>query len=191
MLVPNECWGGVLVGAISTLGYVIIRSKVGYVLWSIDIAFLMQVFLYVGYLYQRVEKQIDSKRVYSVILMVSSAIIWVSSLSLNGKVDLNGRRIGNIFLYYLSGISGTLFWYMISRYVLCHIPLISQTLAYCGENSLLIMCIHLPFSMIVYDGLSKYLPFNRLVWNSGVLGVLYILFWNIAFVAVIKPLFKF
>lgn len=69
-------------------------------------------------------------------------------IHLNGRVDLNGRNIDNIILYYFSGISGTVFWYMISKVIISYVPVISDLLAWCGKNSLLIMGTHLPIAMI-------------------------------------------
>lgn len=154
--------------------------------WSFDIALLVQFFFYAGFLFYGIEKRWVDNKTNSLSLIIASSIIWIATIHLNGRVDLNGRKIGNLFLYYIGGISGTLFWYMLASCFISHIPYVSNLLAWCGENSLLIMGIHLPISMVIYGGLSEYMPFSEYVWSPNIFGVIYIVLYNILFAAIIK-----
>ena len=118
--------------AVSLSGYVIIRDYSNYVFWSFDIALLVQIFFYVGFLFYGIEKRWAHNKVFSFLVMIISGIIWMAMIRINGRVDLNGRKIGNIFLYYIGGVSGTLFWYMVSKCFISYIPYVSGLLAWCG-----------------------------------------------------------
>lgn len=188
----NPITGKLLFGALilltSALGnYVIEKSGSKYFFWSIDIALLVQIFLYAGYLFRDFEKHLEKGgRIFTAVVMVSCAVVWIAMIRLNGRIDLNARSIGNTLFYYICGISGTFFWYLICRDIISRIPVISGVLAWCGNNSLLIMGLHLPISMILYGGLSDYLPFSEYTWSPDIFGVIYIISYNILFTAIIK-----
>ena len=81
-----------------------------YVIWSIDIALLVQVFLYFGYISSYFGKNSENKNAISKIgLILVSSLIWIYTNKLNGRIEFNGRQINNPFLVFLAGISGTVF----------------------------------------------------------------------------------
>lgn len=137
------------------------------------------------------EKTKTKNTIYNVVVMVICFFVWVFTAKFNGRIDLNGRQINNPFIYYIAGISGTLFFYLLSKYLFKFIPGVSSILSWCGKYSLLIMGMHLPLAMIIYGGLSEYLPFGQYVWNSGIQGVCYILFYVIVFTALLKNVLPF
>lgn len=176
---------------LTAIGYFIIqRRQLRYCFWSLDIAFLVQVFLYTGFIFFGFEKKEtrDSTGLLlvKILTIALSGVVWWGTLHLNGHVDLNGRNIGNVFLYFVCGISGTLFFYSVCKYFIRYLPVVSTVLEWCGRNSLLIMGTHLPVGGIIYGGLSQYLPFGKYTWSSSVLGVVYIVMYDIIFAALLK-----
>lgn len=87
--------------------YSLLFSAIGYAVhfyaflpWSIDIAMTVQIFMLIGTLLRGIE--LKSRWWLLAVPILAVCAMW------NGRVDMNGRVYGNLALYYLGGISGTI-----------------------------------------------------------------------------------
>lgn len=112
--------------------------------WSLDSAFFCMGFFALGNLFSGRIKQTatqikQSKHAVWICLAVALGCfaIQLPVALLNGKVSVGSKILGNGFLYYITGVLGTV----------CFLALgvlfeKSKFLRYCGRNSLYILCMH-------------------------------------------------
>jgi fucose 4-O-acetylase-like acetyltransferase len=153
--------------SLGIIGYEI--SKYYRLPWGADVSLVAQVFLFAGYRFKNIEipKSIN-KYILIAFLIILQALIIIQ----NGKVDMNGRLYGNLFLYYAGGILGS---FAIINMSTCFIALnyINIFMSYIGNNSLQIFALHsLAFELLFI--ITPYLP-SSLVANYYFSLIYYIL----------------
>jgi len=84
-----------------------------------------------------------TKTIVTYILAVSlfMALNIVSGIMLNQLVSVNSNEYRNIFLFFVSTITGTLAIFLICK-AIAHFPHAGTFLSYIGANSLIILCCH-------------------------------------------------
>lgn len=190
----------IVVAVLSLLGLLLMHNSASHhFLWNADVALVMQLFLFFGYVCKRLEyiciqqreRTCTRRNVFIIFLTVIVCLgVWLLAICINGRVDINARKVGNPVLYYLGGFGGTACCYFLSMLIAAKTKVMAGFLEWCGKNSLLIMCIHVPVGMTVYNsGLSKYLPFESVKWCPDIRGVLYILFYDLIIIRILKEVF--
>jgi len=103
--------------------------------WSMDIAMVMQIFFLFGYILKYRKVNINY------IIGISSLIITLLDIYYQGKVETATRHYNNVILYFIGGISGTLFILWISK-MIANIGYISKALSFLGVQSMSIFLWH-------------------------------------------------
>ena len=185
------CIGAV---ALSAFGYYLMHDQNERLVWNLEIALFVQAFMLIGYLFRKAEERYAGRcsTPMRILLCLAALILWGIGVYWNRRVDLNGRKVGNVFVYFVAAISAVYFLYEIAKYILVRLRPIAWFLSWCGENSLYIMALYLPVSAIVYNGLHEYLPtlWNGMVWEQNVFGIVYILFYDILIIALLRKVFR-
>ncbi|WP_456277309.1 acyltransferase family protein [Bacillus sp. AK128] len=137
-------------------GYII--SRYIHLPWSMDIALIVQPFLYIGYKLKQLELLRNKMNLISVIFLLS---IFICSYYFNGFVSMFAREYHNIWLFYLGGISGSLLVLEGCKY-LSKLNLVNRLLTYIGKESLSILTLHFVFAhttfTIAYELLFGHFP---------------------------------
>lgn len=128
---------GVLVT--SLIGF--ITSKVLLLPWGIDIAFVAQLFMLVGYQIRSSRRLIPIFGGQAMIFIVLSFILLVTSYHINGRVDMNGRVYKDVILFYLGGITGSFLIFFLSQVIAKH-QAIKGFFVKCGMQTLIILAFH-------------------------------------------------
>ncbi len=123
----------IIVLSISAIGLMIGKK---YALpWSFDIAMVVQVFFLVGYILKT--KKINS----SYIVGLSALLVLLMDVHFFGSVSTSNRSYGCIPMYFIGGVSGTLFVLWISN-LIAKIKCISNILSYLGMQSMTVFMWH-------------------------------------------------
>ena len=124
--------------------------------WSFELAMILQGFFLAGYLWRLVKEWAEktgrlTRRFMTGIylLAVPAVFLWAVCVKMNGRVDINGSWFGNagLFSFYLAAFAGS---YVVIGAVwgLCRLGLpgkiLGKALALFGENSMVIMAVHMP-----------------------------------------------
>ncbi|MDF2647185.1 MAG: hypothetical protein K0Q73_2990 [Paenibacillus sp.] len=153
----------------------LVSSVVGYLIslflgfrlpWGINIVFTSVVFYGLGYLFHKSNLNNKLTSTHEYIFIILLLIINVIAAFINKPVDMNFLILGNYFLYYIAGISGSLFLYLVSKKIKS-----GNWLTFLGKNTLIIMCIHDPIKRIVVKIVSavSHIPADTLrqsTWGS-------------------------
>lgn len=124
---------------ITILGMSVLGIMIGklYALpWSIDIAMVVQIFLGVGYVLKIKKFNI------SVWIGIASLSILLIDVHFLGRVDTASRYYKNALMYFVGGISGTLFILWISD-IIARVKYISKLFSYLGMQSMTIFIWHI------------------------------------------------
>jgi len=110
--------------------------------WSIDTAFLMALFMFIGMQMRQRLPDLFSITVHP--LIVLSVIVYVLSLPFCDDINLSVREYGSsLITFTIAGISGCLITIYIARLIeQCPLCVIFQQI---GRHSLTIFCIEIPF----------------------------------------------
>lgn len=148
---------------------------------ALDVALVMQIFVAVGVLMRKfnfVEK-------INLPIIIAAIIGLFLSFKFNIFVDTNFRMYGNQILFYVGAIAGTVLIIKIS-YIFTKIGgKISDLITYCGLQSVLVVALHIPIIIILYDliaALTSYdtqalLQSNRLIVIISTLSGVLIPLW--------------
>ncbi|MCU5067249.1 acyltransferase family protein [Bacillus pacificus] len=108
--------------------------------WGLDIALAVQLFLFIGNkfkyygLFQRFH--------FSFTTLFISLILFLVITPINGFIDINNRMYGNIILFYINGISGSILVLYLSQLIENKQPF-SRLFIYLGKNSINILMFHI------------------------------------------------
>ncbi|EMY4796380.1 MULTISPECIES: acyltransferase family protein [Bacillus cereus group] len=107
--------------------------------WGLDIAFVIQLFLYIGNKFKSIG--LFKTFYFPINFIIVSIILFIITNPINGLIDINNRIYGNIFLFYINGILGSIIMLYIAQ-LLGDFKAFSQTFIYFGKNSINILIFH-------------------------------------------------
>lgn len=123
----------VAIFGISSIGLIIGRF---YALpWSIDIAMVVQIFFWFGYMLKTKGININFVAGLAALAILLFRYFFFDSM------DTASRHYNNILMYFVGGISGTLFVLWISDF-LAKIKLLSKLFSYLGAQSMTVLMWH-------------------------------------------------
>lgn len=128
---------GAAVLLLAAAGYIISRSVT--LPWGIDIAMMVQPFLFMGSLLRRSEVRPAGWK-----WAVPCAALVFADFYINGVIDVNGRLYQNPFVFFIGGMAGTLLTFQFSQYldqVRC-LKKINDFLILCGKWTLFLLIVH-------------------------------------------------
>ena len=149
--------------------------------WGVDVALFALFFLLVGYYMYSYLKNLNDLSLY--------LKIWVAIVSLainipvalwNGVTGMASVIYGNIILFIIAAVSGSLAVIAIAQIIESN-----TLLEFLGENSIIIMCIHEPIRRIMIKAFSVILRVDVSVVRNN---VLYSLFVCLIVIFIICPL---
>lgn len=139
--------------AFTIIGYYFV--KVNHLLpWNLDIALFSQVFLCVGFLSApflvKFAAKNHSVKQILIVCSIFAAVLTVYLLTVtHNTVNLNGRSLGNVPLFFLDAFLGS-FATLILSILLSKIKYLSNAISFIGKHSLDILCWHMPIITIFY-----------------------------------------
>ena len=102
-------------------------------------------FIYLGSIWKFVDEKIQNKKIEWVLIIVA----FLCSVSLQyfnfNEVNLSSSRIGNPFLFYVLAVAGSVFIILLCKKLNLH----SGILNFWGQNSLIIMAVHMDFPVAI------------------------------------------
>ncbi|MGD6817132.1 acyltransferase family protein [Metabacillus sp. 113a] len=110
--------------------------------WNMDLAMVAMFFLFIGNELKRVQFFSNPKLYYSLILL--SICIYPFTSGMNDFADMNYRKYGNLFLFYLNGVTGAFIVFFITR-LFTKSKIITFVLSYIGRNSINLLLFHVGF----------------------------------------------
>lgn len=170
--------------------------------WSIDIAFVCQVFMFAGYVLKNCNFFDNEKSV--ILTFLVSASFWIISTLNYNNISLNDRHYGNSFLTIITAICGTFVVLFISK-LIDRLVVIPSVLSFFGKISLIVLSFHISgyniFHLYRLDVVSSLygkpflLTLFRIIWCVVIYLIisitpLYIIFFNerpkLMFIKVLK-----
>lgn len=129
--------------------------------WNTDVALVAQLFVFIGYKLKqhRVLVRIRVFNLYTFILL----FIFLGAAYFNSYVDMNNRVYGNLLLFYLAGIAGSLLAIKGTR-LLAKSRLFTALLTYIGQESLVILIFHYGVFILLLNFLERYVLHSYLGW---------------------------
>ncbi len=194
-LMKNKLAISLILVAFSIIGYVYSILELRRLPYGIDTAFTALVFYGAGYLLRNTGNAAINRLVAkpnAIILIVLFIISCVSS-KINIYTNMRLSVYGNYFLYYMAALSGILFYFLLSSFILnlaitAKIPL-TKALLYLGKNSLLVLCLNQAVIRTL-----KLLENHfgiRLDYHSGFLNAIIVLIVSIPIIYIINRYFPF
>ena len=119
---------------------------------SLDISLVVQVFIFAGVLMKR----------YRINLLACgiSVILMFIAFTFNPPIDMSFRMYYNPILFYSGGIAGTILVIKLSMICTERKNVIADFITYCGFQSVIIVAVHIPVVMVVYDVIAAFTPYN-------------------------------
>lgn len=106
--------------------------------WSIDIAFMMAVFMYIGVLFRKADGLLKKPSYVYMLVLVAFVVLC----KVNGEPNPSVRELGRTFLLYIvTGVLGTVFMMWMCKHLEGK-PL-SRLLADIGRHTLVIFCLQI------------------------------------------------
>jgi fucose 4-O-acetylase-like acetyltransferase len=137
-----QWWLGVTVTVAALAGWAI--GRVAFLPWSADVALVALPFLYAGLRLRRGgwfdADTVGARRRWAV--FAGALATWLAAVWWNGRVDMMGREYGNLAVFYLGGVAGTLALVELVRPALRWAPFARVT-TWLGRESMLILVFHL------------------------------------------------
>ena len=140
-------------------GAVLIAAILGLVLgkyyplpMSLDISLAVQVFILAGILLRA--------REINLLACGISLLVMCIAFTFNPSIDMSFRMYYNPILFYSGGIAGTILIIKLSMICAGIRSKISDFIAYCGFQSVIIVAVHLPVVMVVYDVVAALTPYK-------------------------------
>ena len=150
--------------------------------WSIDVALISVIYCAIGYWIKKRELLTKTPFVY---LFSVCLFLHLICLYFNGRIDMMTGRYNNIVLFYLGGVSGSLFWISIAQ----KIPKM-KLISLVGQNSLFIFVLHtLAFSFFTAIGvfvLKLPVSFKTQIWGMDLFFTLATVFGLIPVALIIR-----
>lgn len=115
-------------------------SKVVWLPFSLDIALVAILFMFVGN--QLKEKRILYHHKAMIIASTISLFMFMAALYFNIQPNMNYRIYGNLFWFYIGGISGSFLILFISKYLLTKSKIVYSIFSYMGRESIIILGFH-------------------------------------------------
>ncbi len=114
---------------------------------GMDISLVAQLFLLIGFLIRKNDflHKINFSSLAVLLILFGAAFYF------NGSISMNARDYGNIFLFYIGGISGSLILMKISMFFADFSNRIFDFIKYCGKQSLGILMFHIPAINVAYN----------------------------------------
>ncbi|WP_379159725.1 acyltransferase family protein [Paenibacillus sp. sgz5001063] len=145
--------------ALSLSGYAL--STVAYLPWNIDVALVAQLFMFIGY--QLKQYQLLGKiRIFNLGTLVLMAI-FLAAAYFNSYVDMNNREYGNLLLFYIAGIAGSLLAIKMTQF-LSRSRFFAALLTYIGRESLAILIFHYGVFILLLNFMERYVYDSYLGW---------------------------
>ncbi|WP_337133516.1 acyltransferase family protein [Priestia megaterium] len=139
LLIKNSLPAKIIIfSLIGIAGYLI--SKISWMPWGLDVALVALPFVYLGGVLKEIRVLYNHKIMISATFL--SLVVFIISLIYNTHVDMNNRIYGNLFLFYVGGISGAFVVLFLCKYILSKIKIVSLTFSYMGMQSILILGFH-------------------------------------------------
>ncbi|MEK8132162.1 acyltransferase family protein [Paenibacillus filicis] len=160
--------------------------------WSLDVALVAQVFMFVGYKLK--EAGLFRSYRFPLPLLTVFAILFGLGLLNDEMIDMNHRKYGNILLFLAGGLAGS-FLLMQLVYWIKGWTWVRRIFSALGKESLVILVFHMGFSFVVLNNVNKYMFANnlRLDWISYTIwgiGFSYVIGLIINKIPVVRFLFK-
>jgi fucose 4-O-acetylase-like acetyltransferase len=135
-----------LVTSASIAAYFYVLPRYYSFFWNLDVAPIALVFYTAGYILQK-EKLMDKLLAVPSrwAVLLSALLIFIISVGLNGRVDMNGRAFGNLLLFFSGAFSGILLMLEASKRYAAIVFLRSL-----GKASIVIFPTHLLLSNLPY-----------------------------------------
>ncbi|MBP1949031.1 acyltransferase family protein [Virgibacillus litoralis] len=150
------------------IGYLI--SKLVFLPWGLDIAFTVQLFLFIGLKFKE-HKVLENMKPIS-IYTIGIALIFIFTLVIdyNQIVSVATRDYNNLLMFYVGGITGSILILNLVRMVSKY-RLIVNTLTFIGSRSLSILIFHVGVSFIFLSYVNRFLfggiEFNWIINTIG------------------------
>lgn len=159
--------------------------------FGLDIAFAGILFYYIGYKLKISKDKFEKVIKYRFLFLLSNIILMIINYNLlkdtifNGRVDMLYMNYGIFILFYISAISGILFFYCIYKNIK------SKILVFIGKNSLMFMAFHLiilQYAIIFVNKLMQLIGYNNIVLNN-ILYLVITLVVNSILIIIVKKYF--
>lgn len=137
----------IIFSLIGIVGYEV--SKVVWLPLSFDIALVAVLFMFVGN--QLKEQRILYNHKAMMIISIISLFMFIATLYFNIKGDMNNRVYGNLFWFYIGGVSGSFLVLFISKYLLTKSKIIYSIFSYLGRGSIIILGFHASLGFYFVD----------------------------------------
>ena len=139
-------------------------------LWALTPAMIMLPFYLIGVEYKEIILKTDKLSYHSLIIIICISIVGIGlCYYLNPNYNLSLGLIGNPFIFYIATTSVIGFWFTFS--ILLHKQIgVIMILQYIGQNTLLILCAHIPvFGMIKGIAMLCHIPLDFFETSLGCL----------------------
>ena len=150
------------------LGIMLLLSLTGYGLgrifflpWNIDVALVAQLFVFIGYKLKQYQV-LGRIRIFNLNTLIL-LFIFLAAAYFNSYVDMNNRVYGNLLLFYLAGIAGSLLAIKGTK-LLSKSRLFTALLTYIGRESLVILIFHYGVFILLLNFLERYVLHSYLGW---------------------------
>ncbi|CAM4037231.1 hypothetical protein BAQ44_20840 [Bacillus mobilis] len=107
--------------------------------WGLDIAFVVQLFLYIGNKFKSIG--LFKCFHFPITFIIISTILFIILNPINGLIDINNRIYGNIILFYINGFLGSVIM-LYAAQLLGNSKVFSKIFIYFGKNSINILIFH-------------------------------------------------
>lgn len=133
--------------------------------WSIDTAFLMSVYMYIGFRLKDIPNLFSTFKPHSIIIIAIT--IYIMVLPYCNDIDISKRYYDpSYFIYIVAGISGSISALYIS-YLFSH-TILRKPFQQIGIHSLTIFCIEMPFIYSI-ESISSNSMLNQSPYLIGIL----------------------
>lgn len=153
----KECTRGIIVIILSTIGFLI-----GQKIWlptNIDIGLYCTIYLYIGFLLKK-KDTVYKKTDYFIIAI--GIVLWGMTIYTNA-ISMVIRRNSLFIISILGSVTGSYLLIKLSQYISKY-STIKKILCFMGENSLIILCVHLfELEIISWDSIiTTFIPEGNL-----------------------------
>jgi acyltransferase len=130
-----------------TLGIVgFLVSKLFYLPWSLDVALVVQPFVFIGY--QLKQFKAVEKLTPNFLLTLLMLVIFAGAVYFNPPIDINNRVYGSLPLFYIGGIAGSILVIQLTKW-LSRFKWSVNILSYVGRESLAVLINHSFFLLVI------------------------------------------
>ncbi len=149
-------------------GYLI--SKIAYLPWGLDIAFTVQLFLFIGLKFKEHKVLENMKPVSMYTVGIALIFIFTLVIDYNQIVSVATRDYNNLLMFYVGGVTGSILILNLVR-MASKYRFIVNPLTFIGSKSLSILIFHVGVSFIILSYVDHFLfkgiEFNWIVNTIG------------------------